>query len=81
MTYISDIQVSKHSPEYKACVQRVIDTLHRNEGRLFAASEKELHDIRDNVPSGFNVWEIISRGTTRYIEIYGKKSVRDSKKA
>jgi hypothetical protein len=76
-----DVQVSKHSPEYKACVQRVVDTLQRRNGRLFRASERELQAIADAVPYGFHWFEMVAVGMKRYMELYGKKPVRDSKKA
>jgi hypothetical protein len=76
-----DCKTSKHTPVYKAAVQRVVDTLVRHEGKLFAASESELHDIRDNIPYGYNVYEIIFTGMKRYKDTYGKKHLRAGQKA
>lgn len=80
MRQIDDVFTSKHTPVYKAAVQRVIDTLERNEGKLFAASSEELQAIRDNTPHGHSVWEIIFAGSKRYMQIHGKH-LRNSKKA
>lgn len=76
MIKLADVRVPKTSDQYQEAIGLVVQVMRKRNGRFFDSTVAERTQIADSVPSGYNVFEIIFNGMTKYKNSYGRKHLR-----